>query len=301
VGDVFGGIQLTGYQTFDTTLNRHFSGPGVGADCGVPTMDEPHEPESDGNDDLFSTQGCGKDICTSLEESGGVLESLVFQLNLADARVYTNDQGDWKGGNRNGKSTFDPKTGSKTAIIRIKGNLLTYKQKHADGDKFKISATASSQNSLGTHITFVVQDTLTNSYKKTIKVRTKCDYPLNIGDKFGVLEIVGFVGSDGLSCTEATTDTNGDAKHASDASIWSSSWIGSLPNGAFAALVLTLVAVVLIGVVRMRRFSGKWSFSMAVERQNGAGANEEPDLTWDSSSLGWGELESERAVKPIKS
>jgi hypothetical protein len=194
VGDVFGSIQLISYQTYDKTMSSHISGPGVGVDCGVRTVDVPEDLESDSNDDLLNIEKCGRDICTSLEESGSVLESLVFRLNLADAHVHANDQGDWKGGQVNSHSEFDPRTGSTSAIINVQGDLLSYKQKHTNGDDFEISATANGYDSLGTHITFIVQDTHTRAYKTRIKVRTKCDYPLSVGDKFGVLEIVGYVG-----------------------------------------------------------------------------------------------------------
>jgi hypothetical protein len=288
IGDTFGSIQLTGYQTYDKNLNKHVSGPGAGAQC-TQLIVEPENPKIEYEEELNSDEGCVQDICASLDENGSVLKSLVLQLNLADSRIYANGQATWKGGESNKNAFFNPKTGSNTAIVKTTGMLLKYKETLIDGDRFEISAEAYGHKKLGKHITFLVQDPRSKTYKTKIKVRTKCDYPLNVGDKFGVLEVVGYVGTNDLFCLDVALTPQkliGDGNHTITRP---ASGVGPFSDGAFAGVVLAVVAVFcLVGAVIMVRSSAKGAFDMWIDNniqipQSQTCESEVSELKWDSS------------------
>jgi hypothetical protein len=269
VGDIFGSIQLTGYRTYDSDTNTHVSGPGPGTECGILTVDEPQESDDD-------KTGCVSDICASLAETGSGLETLVLKLNFADARVYTNGQGGWNGGKSNKNSFFEPTSGSKRVLIRTAGKTLRYRAQHADGELFEISAAAYGLKKLGKQITFIVGDTIQRSYTKTIKVNTGCSHPLAVGDKFGVLEVVGYVDTTGKSCglMPAALGLIVDETKAESSDSTRGGW---LSGGAVAVLVLSVVAVVcFVGVIVVyyaKPAFEVWHANAEAHGENDAGGN----------------------------
>jgi hypothetical protein len=291
VGDIFGSIQLTGYRTYDASLNSHVSGPSAGADCGILSVNE----GDDDAENLVNSQGCGKDICATLESSASVLETLVLQLNLADAHVYTNEQGDWEGGRANRNAFFDPQTGSNTAQIKTVGNELQYRETNVDGDRFEISASAYDRKKLGRQVTFLVQDPHTKTYKTRIKINTNCDYPLHVGDKFGVLEIIGYVGSNGPSCKEVAYGVlmlladNQTLTPKTGAGSASGSF-GSLSNGGFVGILLMVIAMICsAGILLVVRKKAAQTIDLkhhdiGTLSPSETGDSEVSELKWDPST-----------------
>jgi hypothetical protein len=128
------------------------------------------------------------------------------------------------------------------------------------------------------------------TYKTRVKVRTKCDYPLKVGDKFGVLEVVGYIGSDGLSCAEGTEGSSDVQKHIDVTDTLTQGPTRRLSDGALAGLITLVGAVCLLGVLAVGYRATQSSTDLkashvVLPKMSEAGDSDVYDYKWDDESL----------------